>query len=69
MSTVVWGMFGLALAVVWLVTFADLARSRPGRTRAIAWVLIILILPIIGAALYWVMRPAAGSVGGAHRGG
>jgi hypothetical protein len=55
---------------VWLVTVADLVRRHLGTKRTVSWLLIVLIFPLLGAALYWVLRgPEAETVGGTHGGG
>jgi Phospholipase_D-nuclease N-terminal len=56
MSPVVWAAVGLALLVVWGFTVVDLLRRELGAQRTAAWLLLILILPFVGAALYWVLR-------------
>jgi hypothetical protein len=36
----------------------------------VAWLLIVLIVPLFGAALYWALRgPEAAPAGGTHLGG
>ena len=59
------GVVAVLLAVVWIVTVSDLVRRHLGRQRTIAWVLIVLILPFAGAALYWVLRKPEGADRGA----
>ena len=51
-------------------TIADLVRRHLGTKRTVAWLLIVLILPLLGAGLYWVLRgPEAEPAGGTHGGG
>lgn len=67
---ILWGVMAVVVAVVWLVTVADLVRRHLGTKRTVAWLLIVLIFPLLGAALYWVLRgPEAEPAGGAHGGG
>jgi membrane associated rhomboid family serine protease len=54
--SVLWGVLIVVVAVVWLVTVADLVRRHLGTKRTVAWLLIVLILPLLGSALYWVLR-------------
>jgi hypothetical protein len=43
-------------AVVWAITIFDIFRRHyPGGTTA-AWILLVLILPFIGSAIYWARR-------------
>ena len=68
--SLLWGIVAVVVAVVWLVTVSDLVRRHLGTKRTVAWLLIVLIVPLIGAALYWVLRgPEPGAVGGTHQGG
>jgi hypothetical protein len=67
---ILWGVMAVVVAIVWLVTVADLVRRHLGTKRTVAWLLIVLIFPLVGAALYWVLRgPEAEPAGGAHGGG
>ena len=52
------GIIGFAVLILWVLALIDLSR-RPDldRTHRMAWVLIIVLLPIIGAIAYLVMRP------------
>jgi hypothetical protein len=54
--TVLWGVMAVVVAVVWLVTVSDLVRRDLGTKKTVAWLLIVLIVPLIGAGLYWVLR-------------
>jgi hypothetical protein len=54
--SVLWGVMAVVVAVVWLVTVSDLVRRHLGTKRTVAWLLVVLILPLIGSALYWVLR-------------
>lgn len=54
--SVLLGALAVLLAVIWLVTVGDLVRRHLGTQRTIAWLLIVLIVPYAGAALYWVLR-------------
>jgi len=68
--SVLWGVIAVVVAIVWLVTVADLVRRHLGTKRTVAWLLIVLILPLLGAALYWVLRgPEPEAAGGAPGGG
>ena len=54
--SVLWGVMAVVVAVVWLVTVSDLVRRHLGTKKTVAWLLMVLILPLIGSALYWVLR-------------
>jgi Phospholipase_D-nuclease N-terminal len=52
------GIFGVVVVVLWIIGLVDLSRRSDleSRTRW-AWVLIIVLLPIVGTIFYWVRRP------------
>ena len=54
--SVLLGVLAILLAVVWLVTIGDLVRRHLDTQRTVSWLLIVLILPFAGAALYWILR-------------
>lgn len=51
----------VVIAIAWVVGLVDVIAERPDldRTKRLAWILLIVILPIIGTGLYFVLRPAA----------
>jgi membrane associated rhomboid family serine protease len=51
--SVLLGGLAVLLVVIWLVTIGDLVRRRLGTQRTIAWLLIVVIVPYAGAAVYW----------------
>jgi len=57
---VIWGfiggVFGLILLAIWIITIIDIVGRHLGRGKAAAWILIVIIVPFIGAVLYWVLR-------------
>ena len=53
---VVAGIFGVVLLVVWVITVSDIVRRRLGAGPTAAWLIIVLLLPFVGALLYWLMR-------------
>jgi Phospholipase_D-nuclease N-terminal len=58
-SLEVGGLLWIALTIVWICGIVDLMTKRPdldGRHRA-AWILIILLFPLIGTLAYFFVRP------------
>jgi hypothetical protein len=55
---VLWGVIAVLLAFVVIISIGDLVRRHLGRGRTAAWVLILILLPFLGALLYWVLRQA-----------
>ena len=64
--TAFWVAISIALAAVWVFTVVDLFSRHLDRGRALAWLLIVILLPFAGALLYWAMRrrEAVGADGG-----
>ena len=59
--TYVWSFIGFLLLVVWVITVADIFRSHLDRKHTAAWLLIVVLLPFVGAISYWIVRkPPAG---------
>jgi cardiolipin synthase A/B len=58
------GLLGLILLVIWVLTIADIVRSHLGAAKTWAWILIVIILPFLGALLYWFVlrQPTEGEV-------
>jgi hypothetical protein len=54
--TIIWITIGIAVVVVWALTIFDIVRRHLGAKITTAWLLIVLILPFLGALLYWVLR-------------
>jgi cbb3-type cytochrome oxidase subunit 3 len=51
----------VVLLIVWVLTLVDIFRRPLSTKQTVAWVLIVLIVPFIGAIVYWAMRkPEAG---------
>ena len=54
--TAFWVAISVALVAVWVFTVVDLFSRNLDRRHALAWFLIVILLPFIGALLYWVLR-------------
>jgi Phospholipase_D-nuclease N-terminal len=54
--------FGVVAAIAWLVAIVDMIRRRRqlSRGQLAAWILIVLIFPVLGTILYFVLgrKPA-----------
>ncbi len=52
-----WWLLGVVAAVAWAVALVDMVRRRNALTRGqlAAWVLIVVILPVLGTILYFVV--------------
>lgn len=54
--TIIWFVIGATLLVVWVITIVDIIRRHLGGKKTVAWLLLVLILPFIGAIAYWATR-------------
>jgi cytochrome bd-type quinol oxidase subunit 2 len=54
--TVLWIIGVTVLAVLWAITLADLFRRHHSAWAKVGWVALIVLLPFIGAVIYWAVR-------------
>ena len=54
--TVLWIIGLSALVVIWGITIVDLFRRHYPGLATVGWLALIVLLPFIGALIYWVMR-------------
>jgi hypothetical protein len=51
-------LIAIPLLLIWALTFVDIVRRHDLRTSSKAlWALAVLLVPVIGAIVYWVARP------------
>jgi hypothetical protein len=55
-STAVWIFILVPLIVIWAIGVVDILRRDFGPGTKAAWIIIVLVLPVIGTVLYWVLR-------------
>jgi hypothetical protein len=55
-STAVWVFILLPLIVVWVIGLVDIARRDLPRGATAAWILIVMLLPVVGTVAYFLMR-------------
>jgi hypothetical protein len=59
----VWTLVAFVVAIIDILTIVDVVRRHLGPGPTAAWILIVVLLPVIGAIVYWVMRkPSADEV-------
>ena len=49
------GIFGLIALILDILAIWDLLQKKPDTTRLFLWIVVIIILPIIGAILYYLL--------------
>ena len=55
-STMVWVFILLPLLVIWAVGLIDIFRRDLPRGTKAAWVLIVVLLPVVGTIAYFLLR-------------
>lgn len=51
-----WFILAAVLLAVWVGTAVDIFRRRLSVWKAIGWLVVALIIPFIGAIIYWALR-------------
>jgi hypothetical protein len=47
---------GIMLLAVVVLTIVDIVKRHLSTGAAIGWIVLVLILPFVGAVIYWVVR-------------
>lgn len=58
-----WWLLGVFVLILWIFTIVDIVRrrhQRPGSKTA-AWILLVLIIPVIGSLIYFMVNGAPGT--------
>lgn len=56
MSTAAWVFVGIPVLVIWAIGIYDIVRRDLPRGPTAAWLLIVVLLPVIGTIAYFVTR-------------
>jgi hypothetical protein len=54
--TVLWIIGACALAVIWGITIVDFFRRHYSGWTTVGWLALIVLLPFVGAVIYWAVR-------------
>lgn len=54
-----YGIGGLIVLVLWILAILGVVNSGMDSTKKLIWILVILILPLIGSLLWFVMGDRA----------
>jgi len=54
--TVFWIIGVTALAVIWAISIVDVFRRHFSAGTTVGWLALIVLLPFIGALIYWGVR-------------
>jgi hypothetical protein len=59
---------GIAVVVMWIVGVVDIVRGPLARQTQAAWLLIVVLLPIVGTIAYFLIRrPTAAEIAEARQ--
>ena len=61
----IWTLLAILVAVIWVFALIDVVRSRHTMSagKIATWVILILVLPVVGAMTYFVVHGSGGSSG------
>jgi hypothetical protein len=54
--TLFWIFAAAILAILWVFTIVDIVRRHYSAGATFGWVALILVVPYIGAIIYWIVR-------------
>jgi cytochrome bd-type quinol oxidase subunit 2 len=54
--TLLWIVLVVVVAILWVITVSDIIRRDLNGGQTATWLIIVLIVPVVGALLYWAMR-------------
>ena len=57
MGALLWAIIGIVIVIAWGIGVVDIFRRHLDAKHTVAWLLVVLIMPILGTILYWVLRP------------
>jgi uncharacterized protein (DUF58 family) len=55
-----WTLIAILVAVIWVITIIDLFRRHLGAGPTIGWLVLVIVLPFVGALIYWIVRKPSG---------
>ena len=67
MSAFLW-IVTVTLVIVWVITVVDIVRRHLGTMATAAWLLIVVLIPFLGAIAYWALRKPTDAELDAQRG-
>jgi phospholipase D-like protein len=51
-----WGLIGVLFFIAWVIGLVDIFKHPMPRNQRAAWVIIVLLLPIVGTITYFALR-------------
>jgi hypothetical protein len=66
--TWMWTGLGVIVLIIWVLTIVDIIRRGYSGGTTAGYIALIVILPLIGSAIYWAVRkPSAAEIEKAYR--
>ncbi|HEY7198368.1 MAG TPA: PLDc N-terminal domain-containing protein [Gaiellaceae bacterium] len=64
-----WWLLGVIVVILWVATIVDIIRRRHSMSPVAiaAWLIIVLVFPVLGTIIYFLGRGAAGSTAAGTR--
>lgn len=58
----IWWFLVIMIAVIWIATIVDIVRRRHSRSagKTAAWIVAVLIFPVVGSVIYFLVNGAGG---------
>jgi hypothetical protein len=57
--SVLWIALFCLVALIWVLSVVDIVRMHYSGLTTAAWIALVLILPIVGSIIYWIVRKPA----------
>jgi hypothetical protein len=54
--SVLWITVFCLVALVWVLSVVDIVRRHYSGSTMAAWIALVLVLPIVGSIIYWLVR-------------
>ncbi|HEX4718520.1 MAG TPA: PLD nuclease N-terminal domain-containing protein [Thermoleophilaceae bacterium] len=51
-----WTLIVICVVIIWVITLIDLFRRHLGAGPTAGWLIIVILLPFVGAVAYWIVR-------------
>jgi hypothetical protein len=60
-----WWLLGIVVLILWIAALVDIVKRRRERSTGstAAWILIVLIFPLVGTIVYFVVNGMGGAAG------
>jgi hypothetical protein len=59
--SILWMILASLLAVVWVLSCVDIFRRHYSGWTTVGWLALIVLLPFVGAVIYWARRKPTGA--------